>query len=600
VDDGKSTLIGRLCHETGSIQDDLYEDLRQASLRRGRGELDLAFLLDGLATEREQSVTVDVAYRYFATATRKYAVADCPGHEQYTRNMFTGMSSAEVAVLLIDARKGLTPQSKRHALIVSLLGIPHLVVAVNKMDLVDWSERRFAAVVAEYQEFAETLALSDVTFIPVCARDGDNVVEPGRRMPWYDGARLLEHLERVPVGRDRNPIDFRFPVQYVVRAPPDLRGLAGRVASGAIRPGEEIAVMPAGRVTRVSSILTFAERGRQADAGESVLLTVTDAVDIGRGDLLARRNNLPQVADRLDTTLCWMTDAPLAAGASVLFVQTARTVAASVTRIHYRIDVNTLHREPTAQLRLNDIARVDLHTAQPVCFDPYRLNRFTGGFLLVDPTTADTMAAGVIRGPLRTLETVAREVASDGIGTEAGASPGQRAAVLWLTGLPAAGKSTLAQALAARLEAAGHRVVVLDGDALRLGLCSDLGFTESDRDENVRRTAEVARLFYQSGTLVICSLISPRRRHRALARSLFPAAHFFEIYVRASLETCEKRDPKGLYGRARSGQVAQFTGISAGYEEPLEPELLLDTEQRSVAELVDLVLQRARLEGLIR
>jgi len=373
----------------------------------------------------------------------------------------------------------------------------------------------------------------------------------------------------------------------VVRAPPDFRGLAGYVASGTIRPGEEIAVMPAGRPTSVRSIVTFTGQQPEARAGQSVVITLTDELDVGRGDILARMHNLPQVAEAVDATLFWMDDAPLRPGARVSFTQTARNVAATVGRIHYRIDVDTLHRARAGELRLNDIGRVDLHTAQPVCFDPYRLNRATGGFLLVDPDTAATVAAGVIRGPLRTLETIAGQA-------EHGA------AVLWLTGLPAAGKTTLARAVEARLVSTGHRVVVLDGDVLRQGLCSDLGFSDPDRDENVRRVTEVARLFFERGFLVLCSLVSPMRRHRALGRARIPAGHFFELYVRASLGVCESRDRRGLYRAARSGQITDFTGVSAPYEEPLEPELLLDTEEHSVDELVERVMQRLRLEHLVR
>jgi bifunctional enzyme CysN/CysC len=611
VDDGKSTLIGRLLYDTGAVPDDQVEAVHAASRRRGESYLNLALLTDGLRAEREQNITIDVAYRYFATSRRRFIIADTPGHLQYTRNMVTGASTAELAVVLVDARRGVLTQSRRHGFIASLLGIPHVVVAVNKMDLVDYSEAVFEAIAAEYREFAARLDVPDLAFIPVSALYGDNVVEKSGRMPWYGGSTLLHHLESVNVGAG-NLVDFRFPVQYVVRPHQDFRGLAGRVASGTLAPGEEVVVLPGGRTTRVRSIETADGPLAEAAAGDSVVLVLEDEVDVSRGDLLARRRNLPTVATRFDALVCWLDERPLDPAAAYLLFHTTRQVKAFVTEVVYRIDVDTLHREQARTLEMNDIGRLQLATAQPVCFDPYARNRATGSFILVDPHTHATVAAGMIRGEPREAPApedrapaprpVSPDVVWEGWNVPRGereARNGHRAAVLWFTGLPGAGKSTLARALERALFAAGCQTMLLDGDQVRHGLCGDLGFTPADRAENLRRVGEAARLFFEQGSIVLCTFVSPFAADRARVRGLLPAGRFFEVHVRASVETCTARDPKGLYARAARGELTGLTGVDAPYEVPEAPELVADTEAESVDALVDALLRRLREEGIL-
>ncbi|RMH13986.1 MAG: sulfate adenylyltransferase subunit CysN, partial [Gemmatimonadetes bacterium] len=548
VDDGKSTLIGRLLYDTKSIFEDQLEQVEEASRRRGEERVNLALLTDGLRAEREQNITIDVAYRYFATPRRKFIIADTPGHVQYTRNMVTGASTAELAIILIDARNGVLTQSKRHGFIASLLGIPHLVVAVNKMDLVDWSRDVFESIRREYSDFAQKLGVEDLRFIPICALDGDNVVEPSRRMPWFEGGTLLHHLETVNVGAHRNLVDFRFPVQYVIRPHQDFRGYAGRVASGSVRPGDEIVVLPSGLTTRVRSIETADGPLDEARAGESVVLTTEDELDISRGDWIVRPMNLPTAASAVDATVCWMNERALEEGRDYWLMHGTRAVRASVRSLVYRIDVDTLHRENAERLELNDIGRVQLDVGQTLYFDRYALNQQTGAFTLIDPHTHVTVGAGMIRGAVRSAAEVVRpaEVGS------AGASPrspnvtweawnipreererrnGHRAVVVWFTGLPASGKTTLARALERRLWDAGCRTVLLDGDQVRHGLCGDLGFGAADRRENIRRVAEVARLFFEQGNVVLCSFVSPYAEDRAFARSLIPEGRFIEVFV---------------------------------------------------------------------
>jgi bifunctional enzyme CysN/CysC len=618
VDDGKSTLIGRLLHDTGAIPDDQLEAVHAASRRRGESWLNLALLTDGLRAEREQNITIDVAYRYFATPRRRFIVADTPGHLQYTRNMVTGASTAELAVVLVDARKGVLTQSRRHAFIASLLGIPHVVVAVNKMDLVDYAEDVFEAIAAEYREFAARLDVPDLAFIPVSALHGDNVVEKGARMPWYGGTTLLHHLETVNVGGG-NLVDFRFPVQYVVRPHQDYRGLAGRVASGTVAPGEEVVVLPGGQASRVRAVETADGALEEAVAGDSVVLTLEDEIDAGRGDLVVRRRNLPVVSGRLDAMLCWMDAQPLDPAADYLLLHTTRRVRAFVTEVVYRIDVDTLHRQQARTLEMNDVGRVQLAATEPLCFDPYARNRATGSFVLVDPRTHATVAAGMIRGEAvaapvaESAKCEVRSAKCDGRQTSPGvvweewnvpreereARNGHRAAVLWFTGLPAAGKSTLARALERALFASGCQTVLLDGDQVRHGLCGDLGFSPADRAENLRRVGEAARLFFEHGEIVLCTFVSPFADDRRRVRGLFPRGRFFEVWVRASVETCAARDPKGLYARAARGEMTGLTGVDAPYEAPAEPELVADTEAEDVDALVEAILRRLRDEGIV-
>jgi bifunctional enzyme CysN/CysC len=611
VDDGKSTLIGRLLYDTKSIFEDQMEAVERASRQRGDAYVDLALLTDGLRAEREQGITIDVAYRYFATPKRKFIIADTPGHIQYTRNMVTGASTAELAIILIDARKGVLTQSKRHGFIASLLQIPHILVAVNKMDLVNYSQEVFEQIVAEYTEFASKLAMINLTFIPLSALVGDNVVHKSERMPWYDGPTVLHHLENVNVGVTRNLIDFRFPVQTVIRPHQDFRGFAGQIASGTIQPGEEIVVLPSGKQSKVKSIVTFGAELEEAFAGDSVILTLEDEIDISRGDMIVRTRNLPQVANQLECTLCWMSEEPMNPKGSYILQHTTRQVRAYISEINYRIDVDTLHREAAETFHLNEIGRVRITTTQPLFFDPYPLNRATGSFILIDPHTNTTVAAGMIRRRARDLdEVVAQQTARqrstnvtwDSSQISRGLRErqnGHKAAVLWFTGLSGSGKSTVARAVERRLYELGCHTFYLDGDNVRHGLNGDLGFSEKDRKENIRRVAEVARLGFDHGNITFCTFISPFQADRDFARSLLPADRFIEIYVKCDLEVVKRRDPKGLYAKALRGEIPDFTGISSPYEEPLRPELVIETDVQSVDDSVTQILEFLMRQGII-
>jgi bifunctional enzyme CysN/CysC len=611
VDDGKSTLIGRLLYDTKSIFADQLEAVERTSKQRGEGYVNLALLTDGLRAEREQNITIDVAYRYFATPKRKFIIADTPGHVQYTRNMVTGASTAELTIVLVDARKGVQTQSKRHGFLASLLGIPHVVVAINKMDLVDYAESVYQQIVDEYTTFAEKLGLGDLTFIPISALLGDNVVEKSERMPWYDGATLLHHLETVNVGGSRNLVDFRLPVQTVIRPHQDYRGFAGRIASGTIAPGEEVVVLPSGHGSRVKSIDTAEGSLAEGAAGDSVVVTLEDEVDVSRGDMLVRKRNLPEVETRFDATLCWMNEQPLDRSVPYVLMHTTRQVQAYVNEIVYRIDVDTLHREEAHALGLNDIGRVEITTSQPLFFDPYAQNHATGSFILIDPHTHVTVAAGMIRGvvkeaPRAEEERPAGRISPDVVWEqwnvpreEREAKQGHRAAVLLFTGLSGAGKSTIAREVERRLFEMGCHTMLLDGDQVRHGLCGDLGFSAEDRRENIRRVGEVARLFFEQGSLVLCSFVSPFRVDRERVRELIPEGRFLEIHVQADLETVKQRDPKGLYAKVERGEIRQFTGISAPYEEPDRPEVELDTRTLSVEEAVERVLETLQRQGLV-
>jgi bifunctional enzyme CysN/CysC len=611
VDDGKSTLIGRLLYDTKSIFEDQMEAVERASRQRGDPYVDLALLTDGLRAEREQGITIDVAYRYFATPKRKFIIADTPGHIQYTRNMVTGASTAEVTIVLIDARKGVLTQSKRHGFIASLLQIPHIVVAVNKMDLVDYSQEVFETIVAEYTEFASKLSVLDLTFIPISALMGDNVVNKSENTPWYDGPTLLHYLENVNVGASRNLIDFRFPVQSVLRPHQDFRGFTGQIASGTIQPGEEIVALPSGRTSKIKSIVTFDGEQEEAFAGDSVILTLEDEIDISRGDMIVRTRNLPQVANQLECTLCWMSETPLNPQVSYILQHTSRQVRAYVSELNYRIDVDTLHRENVETFKLNEIGRVKLTTTQPLFFDPYALNRATGSFILIDPTSNTTVAAGMIRRRARDLdEVVAQQTArqrsanvtwdSSQIAREMRERQnGHKAAVLWFTGLSGSGKSTVARTLERRLYEAGCHTFYLDGDNVRHGLNGDLGFSDKDRKENIRRVAEVARLAFDHGNITLCTFISPFVADRDFARTLLPHGRFVEVYVKCDIEVAKRRDPKGLYAKALRGEIPEFTGVSSPYEEPLQPELVVETDMQSVEEIVAQMMEYLVREGII-
>jgi bifunctional enzyme CysN/CysC len=611
VDDGKSTLIGRLLYDTKSIFEDQLEAVERASRQRGDAYVDLALLTDGLRAEREQGITIDVAYRYFATPKRKFIIADTPGHIQYTRNMVTGASNAELTIILIDARKGVLTQSKRHGFIASLLHIPHILVAVNKMDLVDYSEEVFQQIVAEYSDFASKLSIADLTFIPISALMGDNVVNKGEKMPWYDGPTLLHHLEHVNIGASRNLIDFRFPVQSVIRPHQDFRGFAGQIASGSISPGEEVVALPSGKTSKVTGLVTYDGELPEAFAGDSLILTLADEIDISRGDMIVRTRNLPQSANQLECTLCWLNEEPLNPKTAYVLQHTTRQVRAYITELNYRIDVDTLHREPAQTLQLNEIGRVKLTTTLPLFFDPYAQNRATGSFILIDPTANTTVAAGMIRSRARDLDEVVAQQPnrqrSTNITWDASQiaremrerQNGHQAAVLWFTGLSGSGKSTIARTLEKRLYEQGCHTFYLDGDNVRHGLNGDLGFSAQDRKENIRRVAEVARLAFDHGNLTICTFISPFAADRDFARSILPAGRFLEIYVKCDLEVLKRRDPKGLYAKALRGEIPEFTGVSSPYEEPVNPALVVESDVQTVDDIVEQLLGLLVQQGII-
>jgi bifunctional enzyme CysN/CysC len=612
VDDGKSTLIGRLLYDTKSIFEDQMEAIERASRQRGEGEVDLSLLTDGLRAEREQKITIDVAYRYFATPRRKFIIADTPGHIQYTRNMVTGASTAELAIILVDARNGVLTQSRRHAFIASLLQIPHVLVAVNKMDLVDYQEDVFESIVREFQEFSQKLEVDDVVFIPISALRGDNIVDKSTNMPWYNGSTLLHHLEHVNVGADRNLVDFRFPVQTVIRPHQDYRGYAGRIASGTVRPGESIVVLPSKLTSKVKTIDSpNGESLPEAYAGDSVVVTLEDEIDISRGDMMCRPNNLPNVGNVLEAMVCWMHETPLEKSKTYILVQGTRSANCYVSSIQYRIDVDTLHRESAESLGLNEIGRLEIVSSKALCFDPYRINHETGSFILVDPGTNVTVGAGMIRGAassvLRSADDEFKRGAQKGVVWEPWNVPrtdretlnGHQSAVLWFTGLSGSGKSTIARALERKLFEHRKRTMLLDGDQVRHGLCADLGFTEEDRAENIRRIAHVARLFFEQGNLTICTFISPFERDRAFARGLIAEGHFVEVFIDADIEECKRRDPKGLYAKAIEGKIPNFTGISSPYEAPTRAELRIDTTSVSVEEAVDQIFGYLQTCGLL-
>ncbi|WP_026919664.1 adenylyl-sulfate kinase [Gordonia shandongensis] len=594
VDDGKSTLIGRLLYDAKSILTDQLEAIERTSARRGDEHADLALLTDGLRAEREQGITIDVAYRYFSTPERTFIIADSPGHVQYTRNMVTGASTADLAIILVDARKGVLEQTRRHAFLSSLLGIPHLTVCVNKMDLVGYSQERFDEICADVVAFAAKLNVSDITFIPISALRGDNVVDRSTAMPWYSGRPLLSHLENVYIASDRNLRDTRFPVQYVIRPQRsdgfDHRAFAGTVAGGTLAVGDPVVALPGGFGTTVAAI--WGPGGVELDeafASMAVSIALTDEIDIVRGDMLVRPNNRPHVGRELDAMVCWFSDdTRLTPGATYLMQCGSRETRVRVAGLNYRLDVNTLHRdEDAASLVLNEIGRVSLHAQQPVMFDEYRRNRATGSFILIDEATDATVAAGMISAPLARDSQVVWQ--SSTVTREHRA---HRGVTLWLTGLSASGKSTIAMELERHLVAGGRPAYLLDGDNLRHGLNGDLGFGDDDRRENIRRTAHVAALFADSGTVALVSLISPFAAERRRAREIHDEAglDFYEIFVDTPLEDCEARDPKGLYAKARAGEIERFTGIDSPYEAPADPDLVIRPGDGSPADVAERII----------
>ncbi|HEU5473533.1 MAG TPA: adenylyl-sulfate kinase [Actinophytocola sp.] len=594
VDDGKSTLVGRLLFDSKA----LFDDQLAALERSGDVGPDLALVTDGLRAERAQGITIDVAYRYFSSPVRKFIIADCPGHIQYTRNMVTGASTADLALILVDARNGVTEQSRRHALIASLLGIRHVVLCVNKMDLVDWSRDRFEEICAEFGEFSAKLDVPDLSFVPVSALSGDNVVHRTASMPWYEGTSLLRRLEETHTSSDRNLIDARLPVQYVVREPNQPRRYAGTVAGGVFRPGDEVVVLPAGHSTTVEQVFgPGAAELAEAAPPQAVSVRLAGELDVGRGDLLCRPNNRPQVASEVDALLCWLADrSKLSVGRRYRLLHTTRSTVTTVEAVDYRMDVNTLHRDRAADsLALNEIGRIRLRTGQPLLFDPYRRNRATGSFVLVDEATNDTVGAGMIIGPSLTGSGVVWHHGS--VSTQDRPACG---ATVWFTGLSASGKSSVAAALERELVAAGRPAYLLDGDNLRHGLNADLGFGRADREENVRRVGEVAKLFAGVGMVAVVSLISPYRDGRDRARAAHEAAglSFMEVHLDVPLEVCEARDPKGMYQRARAGEITGFTGIDDPYEAPRAPELVLRPEDGDPAAMA--VAVRRVLDEVLR
>ena len=601
VDDGKSTLIGRLLFDSKAIFEDQLDAVSATSKARGSEAPDLALVTDGLRAEREQGITIDVAYRYFATPKRKFIIADTPGHIQYTRNMVTGASTADVAIILIDARNGVLEQSRRHAFLATLLGIPHLVICINKMDLVDFDEAIYKEIRTEFEHFAAKLEVRDLSFIPVSALTGDNVVTRSDRMPWYDGASLLHHLEDLHIGSDRNLVDVRLPVQYVIRPHQardeslhDFRGYAGTIAGGVMKAGDEVTVLPAGRTTTISAV--WGPGGTKLDeafAGQAVTVELADDIDISRGDMICRPLNRPFVSQDVDAMVCWLGDqASLSVGAKYTLQHTTRSTRATIEAFDYRLDVNTLHRdENSTSLSLNEIGRIRLRTHQPLLFDAYRRSRETGSFILVDEATNNTVAAGMITGPGYEHDNVVWH--SGAIDQQDRPTPTRGDGLtLWLTGLSASGKSTVAAAVEKALVDHGRSAYLLDGDNLRHGLNADLGFSRVDRAENVRRTGEVAKVLADAGVVAIAALVSPDREARDRVRAAHEAAgvRFVEVFVDTPLEVCEDRDPKGMYAKARMGELSHFTGIDAPYEKPLDPEVRLTPADGDVDAMAAVIL----------
>jgi bifunctional enzyme CysN/CysC len=602
VDDGKSTLIGRLLYESKLLFEDQLATLQADSKRIGtQGEnLDFALLLDGLTAEREQGITIDVAYRFFATDTRKYIVADTPGHEQYTRNMVTGASTADAAVLIVDARKGVLVQTRRHSYLVSLLGIRHIALAVNKMDLVGYAEARFRTIVDEYAEFAARIGLVDVTFIPVSALKGDNVIAPSANLPWHRGPTLMRYLETVAVDEERlQHAPFRLPVQWVNRPHHDFRGFAGTIAGGIIEAGARVRVQPSGRESTVARIVTADGDLERAVAGQSITLTLADEIDISRGDVISRADAPAEVADQFEATLVWMADEPMLPGRPYLLKIGARTVNAQIGELKYKVNVNSLEHVAAKTLALNEIGVCNLSLDHPIAFDAYRDNRDTGAFILIDRVSNNTVGAGLLDYALRRAHNIHIQ-ALDVNKTARAQMKGQKSCVLWLTGLSGAGKSTIANLVEKKLHALGRHTYLLDGDNVRHGLNKDLGFTDVDRVENIRRIAEVAKLMVDAGLIVITAFISPFRAERRLARELMQEGEFVEVFIDTPLNVAEQRDSKGLYKKARRGELKHFTGIDSPYEVPEHAEIRVETVQLAPDAAADLIVLELARRGVIR
>lgn len=612
VDDGKSTLIGRLLYDSKMVYEDQIAAIEKDTVRYGttNDKFDMALLMDGLKDEREQGITIDVSYRYFSTAKRKFIIADTPGHVQYTRNMATGASTADLAIILVDARHGVLEQTRRHSFIVELLGIRHVLVAVNKMDLVDFSEERYEEIRTEYKEFAQRLDIPDLHFIPLSALNGDNVVDRSDASPWYSGPTLMEFLESVYTGSDRNLQDFRFPVQFVNRPHLDFRGFCGTIASGIIRKGDEIMTLPSKKKSKVKSIITFEGEVDEAFTPQAVTLTLEDEIDISRGDMIVRPGNVPKVERKFEATLVWMNEKPLTPGTQYLFKQSTRTSPGSISTLRYQIDVNTLHRQPAATLGLNQIGRVAVSLNVPLAFDGYRRNKSTGSFIVVDRITNATVAAGMIMDT-STSETgsahwsdepaskAVAQTSSSVTAEERNARFGQKPVTILLTGLSGAGKSTTAAMLERKLFDAGRAASVLDGQKLRRGMSRDLGFTADERSENLRRGAEVAKIMNEAGLICIAAFMAPVEDVRQKAKSVVGDDSFLVVYLKAPVEVCRQRDKEGLYGAADAGEIGNFPGVTARYEEPENADLILETDKTSPEDCVEKIWQLLESKGVV-
>jgi bifunctional enzyme CysN/CysC len=600
VDDGKSTLLGRLLYDVGALPEDALETLRRDSKLLGKAghKFDFSLLFDGLQAEREQGITIDVAYRYFASARRKFIVADTPGHEQYTRNMVTGASGADLAVILIDARKGLLVQTKRHACIVHLLGVRHVIVAVNKMDLVGYHVNRFEAISHEFREFASSLGIPDVAIVPVAAVDGDNVAAPSLAMTWYSGKTLLALLEAANVSTKSDTQPLRLPVQWVCRPNLDFRGYAGTLTSGRVAPGDPVVVLPSGLRSEIGRVVMAQSDGGEAVSGDAVVVTLTDDIDVGRGDFICAASDPIEIADKFCAKIVWLGERPMQRARSYIWRCGPQTAVAQIGACKHKVDVVDLKQVPGGSLGLNEIGLCEFSLDRQVAFQPYSVSRENGGFILIDRMTNETVGAGMIDFALRRSLNVHWQAVDVDKKARVRINS-HRPCCLWFTGLSAAGKSTIANALERRLHAIGVHTYLLDGDNIRHGLCRDLGFTEADRVENIRRVSEVARLMTDAGLVTLVSLISPFESDRRSARELFPAGEFLEVFVDTSLAVCEARDPKGLYSKARKGQIRNFTGVDQIYEAPQFPEMRFDTSVRSADDIVDLMIADLTCRGII-
>ena len=600
VDDGKSTLIGRLLYDSKMIYEDHLAKLKKDSAVHGTtgGDFDPALLTDGLKAEREQGITIDVAYRYFSTQKRKFIIADTPGHEQYTRNMATGASTADLAIILIDARHGVLTQTKRHSFIVSLLGIKHVLVAINKMDLVEFGQERFEEIRDEYKQFASRLDIPDLHFIPISALMGDNVVDPSENMQWYNGSTLMNFLETVYIGSDKNLQDFRFPVQFVLRPNLDFRGFSGTISSGIIRQGDEVMVLPSRKTSKVKEIVTFDGNLEEAHAPLSVTLTLEDEIDCSRGDMIVRPGNVPKQRQKLDAMIVWMSEEAMVPGKQYMFKQTTKVATGSISTLRYQVDVNTLHRQDAPTINLNEIGRVSLSLSEPVIFDSYKKNRGTGAFIVVDRITNVTVAAGMIidrdsedeADDLWSVESDQTEKRGSVTAEEREARFGQKPVSLLITGLTGSGKTSVAYALERRLFDMGRSSVVLDGVNMRRGLTKELGFTAEERSENLRRSSEVAKLMNGAGLICICAFVAPSEEVRQKAAQAIGSDQFLTIHLDAPLNICRERDDDGMYAKADAGEISNFPGVSSEYEPPVDPALKLNTAVLSVDECVDRII----------